>query len=218
MKLQNMTLFCALIVALCSTSAAAQRRTTSSALDRSPEIVVKEFYKWYIHSVSHQIDPFKAGKTTLKKYVTLRFIRKIERIAKEMASEGYDGDYFLEAQGTHPDSPDLEDEWIKNISLSRVAVRGATATAPVLDLDDGCVDSLAPCYCVLHEVWYSNAQLQTTFGHGPGYLSRDRFSVHFKWHAPVELFRIGRIDISSCHLFCDQYQSPLCSEVFDQCL
>src|SRR5205823_3310430 len=55
-------------VALPSTSAVAQGTTTSSPLDRSPEIIVKEFYKWYIHSVSHQIDPFKTDKATLKKF------------------------------------------------------------------------------------------------------------------------------------------------------
>jgi hypothetical protein len=52
MKLQNMTLFCALIVALCTTSVAAQHPTTSTPAARSPEIVLKEFYKWYIHSIS----------------------------------------------------------------------------------------------------------------------------------------------------------------------
>src|SRR6202171_6460197 len=124
MKLLNMALFFALIPALCSTLVRAQGISASSPGARSPDIVVKEFYEWYIHSVSHHTDPFKAGKTTLKKYVTLRFILKLERIAKEMASEGYDGDNFLQAQGRYPDSPDLEDEWIKNISVAKVVVRG----------------------------------------------------------------------------------------------
>jgi hypothetical protein len=81
--------------------------------------------------VSHQIDPFKTERTDLKKYVTPRLILKIERIAKEMASENYDSDYFLEAQRDYPDSPTLEDEWIKNVSVSKVIVRGATATVTV---------------------------------------------------------------------------------------
>jgi len=92
-----------------------------------PNAVVEEFYKWYIHSVSHQIDPFKAGKPTLQKYVTLRFMRKLERIAREMASGGYDGDYFLEAQRDYPDSPNLEDEWVKNMSTSKLVIKGPTA-------------------------------------------------------------------------------------------
>src|SRR6266851_3593386 len=124
MKLHRMAALFALIVALFSTSAATQLKAASSSIDRSPEIVVKEFYKWYIHSVSHKIDPFKTDKPTLKKFVTTKLILKIERIAREMASEGYDSDYFLEAQRDYPDSPNLEDEWIKNVSVSKTIARG----------------------------------------------------------------------------------------------
>jgi hypothetical protein len=131
MRLQRMASLCALIVALFSTSAAAQGTPASSSTDRSPEIVVKEFYKWYIHSVSHQIDPFKTDKPTLKKFVTTRLILKIERIAREMASGGYDSDYFVEAQRDYPDSPNLEDEWMKNVSVSKTIVRGTAATLTV---------------------------------------------------------------------------------------
>ena len=63
----------------------------------------------------------------MQKYVTLRFMRKLERIAREMASGGYDGDYFLEAQRDYPDSPNLEDEWIKNMSTSKLVIKGPTA-------------------------------------------------------------------------------------------
>jgi hypothetical protein len=125
-----------LIVVLCTTPVAAQG-TRGASVSGSPELVVTEFYKWYIHSISHKIDPFKMEKTTLKKYVTARFILKIERITKEMASEGYDGDYFLEAQRSYPDSPVLEDQWIKNISVSNVALRGTTATAVISFGDNG---------------------------------------------------------------------------------
>src|SRR6266487_3182467 len=128
MKLRNMNLTSALIVALFSMSAGTQLRVASSPMDQSPEIVVKEFYKWYIHSVSHNIDPFKTDKPTLKKFVTTKLILKIERIAREMASQGYDSDYFVEAQRDYPDSPNLEDEWMKNLSVSKTIVRGATAT------------------------------------------------------------------------------------------
>ncbi len=125
MKPRKMILFFALIVAIFSASPATQSRTTISAVGTAPDVVAEEFYKWYIHSVSHQIDPLKAGKPTLQKYVTPRFMRKLERIAREMASGDYDGDYFLEAQRDYPDSPNLEDEWIKNISTSKLVVKGA---------------------------------------------------------------------------------------------
>jgi hypothetical protein len=126
-----MTLLFALIGAFFSASAVTQCTSASSAVATPPNVVVEEFYKWYIHSVSHQIDPFKAGKTTLQKYVTPRFMRKLERIAREMASGDYDGDYFLEAQRDYPDSPNLEDEWIKNMSTSKLVIRGATAVVTI---------------------------------------------------------------------------------------
>ena len=129
MKLLNMALFFALIVALCSTSVVAQRRTASAPGARSPEIVLREFYKWYIHSLSRQIDPLKAGEATLRKYVTLRLIRVIERNEKLPEGEGFDADYFLQTQ---------EDSSVtdKNISISNVAIKGATATA-IVTFDDG---------------------------------------------------------------------------------
>ena len=102
-----------------------------------PNVVVEEFYKWYIHCVSHQIDPFKAGKTTLQKYVTPGFMRKLERIAREMASGGYDGDYFLEAQRDYPDSPNREDEWINNMSTSKLVIKGPTAAVTISFGDNG---------------------------------------------------------------------------------
>jgi len=131
MKLRDVTLFLALIVAIFSASPATRCTTVSSVVGAPPNAVVEEFYKWYIHSVSHQIDPFKAGKPTLQKYVTLRFMRKLERIAREMASGGYDGDYFLEAQRDYPDSPNLEDEWIKNMSTSKLVIKGPTAEVTI---------------------------------------------------------------------------------------
>jgi len=97
----------------------------------APDVFVEEFYKWYIHSVSHQIDPLQAGKPTLQKYITPRFMRKLERIEREMASGGYDGDYLLEAQKDYPDQPNLEDEWIKNMSTSNLVVKGATAAVTI---------------------------------------------------------------------------------------
>jgi len=127
MKPRNLAVFFALIVMICSATVVARPATPPSPVASAPEVVVREFYAWYIHSVSHQIDPFKAGKPTLQKYVTLRFMRKLERIAREMASGGYDGDYFLEAQKDYPDSPKLEDEWINNMATSKLVIKGATA-------------------------------------------------------------------------------------------
>jgi len=131
LKLLTQVLLCSLIGAVFITSTAAPRAIVSPPSDQSPEVTVQEFYKWYVHSLSHQIDPFKAGRATLQKYVTLRLIRKTERIAKEMEAAGLDGDYFLEAQRDYPASADLEAEWTKNISISKSVVKGTTATAVI---------------------------------------------------------------------------------------
>ena len=128
MKLLTLVLFSSLIVAVLSTSVAAQRTTAPSPVLRSPEVVLKEFYKWYIYATNHykeSTDPYKAGKTTLKKYVTLRFIRAIERNEKlPEDADAFDADYFLLDQDTSGYTE-------KNISVSKVAVKGTTATAIV---------------------------------------------------------------------------------------
>ena len=131
MKPRKAIPFFALIVAIFCAAPALQCTTTSSAVGAGPDVVVEEFYKWYIHSVSHQIDPLKTEKSTLQKYVTPRFMRKLERIEREITSGGYDGDYFLEAQKDYPDQPNLEDEWIKNMSIAKLVVKGTTATLSI---------------------------------------------------------------------------------------
>src|SRR3954471_15818135 len=137
MKLTNQAVCFALTVMIFSAPVIPRSAATSSPEVSPPSVVIEEFYKWYIHSVTHRVDPLKAGKPTLNKYVTRRLILKIEKLAREMASEGYDSDYFIEAQERYPDSPDLEDMWTRNISVSNVAVRGATATAVISFGDNG---------------------------------------------------------------------------------
>src|SRR6266571_7803356 len=136
MNLRNMTLFCVLIVALCSTSVSAQHSTAPTPAVRSPEVVLKEFYKWYIRAGSHDIDPFKKDKATLRKYVTLRFIREIERNDRLPEGEGFDADYFLQTQDPLPSSQaNNEADWLKSISVSKIAIKGTTATAIVTFFD-----------------------------------------------------------------------------------
>ncbi len=135
MKPRKMTLIFALMVALCGMSAA-QHSTARTPAVRSPEIVLKEFYKWYIHAGSHDIDPFKKDKATLRKYVTVRFIREIERNDKLPEGEGFDADYFLQTQDPLPSSgANNEADWLKSISVSKVAIKGTTATAIVTFFD-----------------------------------------------------------------------------------
>jgi hypothetical protein len=127
MKLLNMTLCFVLVGALCSTSVVAQHSSASTPAARSPEVVLKEFYKWYIHSIQHYkkaTGPFEGGIATLKKYVTLRYIRATERNEKLPEGEGWDADYFLLDQDTSGFSE-------KNISVSMVVIKGTRARAVV---------------------------------------------------------------------------------------
>jgi hypothetical protein len=128
MKLLNMALFFALIVALCSASVVAQHSTASTPAVRSPEIVLKEFYKWYIDSINHYkkaTNPYEGGRALLKKYVSLKFIRAIDRNDKlPPESDAFDADYFLLDQDTSGYS-------VKNIVVSKVVIKGTTATANI---------------------------------------------------------------------------------------
>jgi hypothetical protein len=128
MKLLNMALFFALIVALCSAVVVAQHSTASTPAVRSPEIVLKEFYKWYIDSINHYkkaTNPYEGGRALLKKYVTRGFLRAIERNEKlSEDADAFDADYFLLDQDTSGFSE-------KNVSVSKVVIKGATATAIV---------------------------------------------------------------------------------------
>lgn len=128
MKLPNLAVCFALLVVICSTSVAAQRTTAPSPVLRSPEIVLKEFYKWYIHSINFYkkaTNPYEGGRALLKKYVSLRFIRAIDRNDKlPPESDAFDADYFLLDQDTSGYTE-------KNIWVSKVAVKGTTATANV---------------------------------------------------------------------------------------
>lgn len=95
---------------------------TESAPTPSPEAVIKEFYKWYVHALNQDGDPLTKGRATLRKYVTIRFIREIDRALK--SEGGLDADMFLEAQ-------DWDKEWEKNIAVSNVVTHYSTTTAMV---------------------------------------------------------------------------------------
>ena len=136
MKLSITALFFALIVIIGVVPVVAQRTLRPPAAARSPEVVLLEFYKWYIHAGCHDLDVFKKDKATLKKYVTVRFIREIERNERLPEGQGFDADYFLQTQDPLPSSQDNnEAEWLKHIVVSKVAIKGTTATAMVTFFD-----------------------------------------------------------------------------------
>ena len=61
MKLLSFALCFVLIVGLCGASVAAQRSVADPPSAQSPEIVLKEFYTWFVHAGIHNIDPVKGN-------------------------------------------------------------------------------------------------------------------------------------------------------------
>jgi hypothetical protein len=90
------------------------------AVAATPESVIKDFYKWYINAVEGGADPFKKGRATLQKYVTLRLIRQIERAE----SDGSDADAFLQTQ-------EWDKAWANTAVVSKLSIKSTTATAIV---------------------------------------------------------------------------------------
>src|ERR1044071_333982 len=67
---------------------------TAATPAKTPEAVIGEFYKWYIHAVLQNKDPLTRQRTVMRKYVTARLLREIDRMVK--GPDGLDGDYFLD--------------------------------------------------------------------------------------------------------------------------
>jgi hypothetical protein len=83
----------------------------------SPEEVVQQFYRWYLHALNGNKQPLKQG-AMLHKYVTRGTIQAVKKA--EQAGE-LDADWFLDAQ-------DFNFEWERNIETSKATVRAGTAT------------------------------------------------------------------------------------------
>jgi len=92
--------------------------TRSTHLDaKSPGAVIKNFYYWYINAIEAGTDPFKEGRATLHKYVTLRLIKQIERSKT-------DADAFMQSQ-------EWDKAWAEAATFSNLRINGTTATAIV---------------------------------------------------------------------------------------
>lgn len=86
----------------------------------SPGSVIKNFYVWYIRAIDAGMDPFINDRKTLLKFVTLRFVKQIER----SESAGADADPFLGTQ-------EWDRAWAETANVSNVRVKGSTGSAVV---------------------------------------------------------------------------------------
>lgn len=87
-----------------------------------PAEVIRNFYRWYVGELIANRDPL-ANRSQLKRFVTERLVKEIERMKK--GPEGLNGDYFVDAQ-------DFDDLWAKNITVSDVKISGTKGVAEVL--------------------------------------------------------------------------------------
>ena len=88
----------------------------------SPDAVIRSFYKWYVHALNQNSDPFTKQRTVLRRYVTERLIQEIDKVAK--GPDGLDGDYFIDAQ-------DWDKDWEKNIAVSSVVASKTSVSAQI---------------------------------------------------------------------------------------
>jgi hypothetical protein len=106
-----------ILICLSATASFAQAAAPAPG---SPEAVIRSFYKWYVHALNQNLDPFAKQRTAMRRYVTDRLILEIDKVAK--GPDGLDGDYFIDAQ-------DWDKEWEKNIAVSSVVASKTSASA-----------------------------------------------------------------------------------------
>lgn len=104
------------ILTMPCTAAFAQSANTPAQATASPEEVVQQFYRWYLHTLNQNKQPINQP-ATMRKWVTratLLALKKAQR-ANEL-----DADWFLDAQ-------DFNAEWERNINPSKATVRANSA-------------------------------------------------------------------------------------------
>lgn len=111
-----------LIVVMLGLAVAPSFAQAVAASPQNPEARIHEFYHWYVHALNQNKNPLTGQRIIMRKYVTVRLLREIDRMAK--GPDGLDGDYFIDAQ-------DWNKKWEQNIAISNVNVKAATATATV---------------------------------------------------------------------------------------
>lgn len=89
----------------------------------TPEVAAQAFYSWYMHLLNQEKDPLTDAKKEVKKYVTKRLLKEIDRMVK--GPDGLNGDYFVDAQ-------DFDRQWETNITATERSRKGKTAVVDVV--------------------------------------------------------------------------------------
>lgn len=89
---------------------------------RQPEVVVGEFYKWYLEELAANRNPLTDNRKSLSNYVATSLLQQIEH--KMNSKDGMESDYFIQAQ-------DYLDDWITSIAVATPTVNGGVAKTKV---------------------------------------------------------------------------------------
>ena len=84
----------------------------------SPDLLVSEYYKWYLVQISSNKDPINDDLYTIEKYVSKELIKEIKQ--KMNSQDGLEADYFIQAQ-------DYLDDWINNIYVTKPVIKNNMA-------------------------------------------------------------------------------------------
>lgn len=84
---------------------------------KAPDVVAKDFYKWYLTELNAERDPIRQNKTRIKSFISAR----LSRWVYSGAYSEYGADYFIDAQ-------DWEQSWVNGISSTRPVIKGMIAT------------------------------------------------------------------------------------------
>ena len=93
------------------------------AADQPPDAVIREFYKWYITTIDSGAEPTVKGRLTLKRYVTVGLLSRLDRESKVNRDDA-DTDSVLPTQ-------EWDKTWANTVKVSQLNVKGTTATAIV---------------------------------------------------------------------------------------
>jgi len=108
---------CSIAVLVIFATSLAQAQTP-----KTPEDVVREFYQLYLRSLNQEEEPLVKHRAEFSKLVTQRLLRSYDRASRR--ENGINADFFLDAQ-------DWDQDWEKNISVSKAIVQGTRATVSV---------------------------------------------------------------------------------------
>jgi uncharacterized protein YozE (UPF0346 family) len=95
--------------------------SSSAEAQTTPEQAGKTFYQWYLGQLNAQREPIRDNK----KQMLAKVSQRLGRWLYSNAYEEYGADYLIDAQ-------DFDENWAKNVAVTRVSLHGKKATVKVI--------------------------------------------------------------------------------------